>query len=170
MEFLELVNKRYSCRLYDNKLIEKEIFTYILECALKAPSACNRQPFKIMILKNNEDYAAHCGVNGKWLISAPNIILILKKDSEGWIDCYGKSTSIIDATIFADYITLAASSQGLGTCWIKGFEEEYFKQCLNIPDEFDIVVLLAIGYPQNDSIPEKRRKSVEELLINSEID
>ena len=168
--FLELTNKRYSCRSYSDRPIEKDVLEYIMKCAANSPSACNKQPVKAIIINNAEEYASYCGANKSWLGTAPNLILILKKGNEGWIDYNGNSTSIIDATIFADYITLAASSKGLATCWIKGFEEEKIKQCIEISGGFYIAFLLTLGYPENDSIPEKKRKSIEELFICLEID
>lgn len=166
LNFLELVKERYSCRAYKETEIPKEKLNYIFECARLAPSACNNQPVRIMVVeKKKEEVIKYCGVSGKWLASAPCILVILTNTQAGWVDKEGHSTSEMDATIVADHITLAATSVGLATCWVKGYDKIKCKEILNIPENYEIVTLLALGFADSEARRDKQRISIEEFVV-----
>lgn len=165
--FNQIVSDRYSCRHYSPEPISREQLLSVLECARLAPSACNRQPWKFVIADQpdllSEIYA---GYDRPWIKEAPAAIVVLGNRNEAWHRQYdGYDATDIDIAITTEHICLAATSMGLGTCWVCNFQPEIIRQALNIPDEWEPLVIIPIGKPAEDiSIPEKKRKTVEELI------
>ncbi len=76
MEFLDLVNQRYSCRSYQEKSVEQEKLDYVMECVRFAPSAVNKQPWMFRVVKNEADKAKlHECYNREWFATAPMYII-----------------------------------------------------------------------------------------------
>jgi len=55
MDFLDLAKQRCTIRSFSDKTIEKEKLDYILECGRVAPSACNKQPQRILVVQNEKN-------------------------------------------------------------------------------------------------------------------
>ncbi|MEC9488147.1 MAG: nitroreductase family protein, partial [Halanaerobium sp.] len=68
----------------------------------------------------------------------------------------------VDLAIAVDHITLAAVEEGLGTCWIGAFNQQEARNILEVPDYYQIVTLLPVGYPA-DTPGRKSRKPLEEI-------
>ncbi len=181
MNFLELVSRRYSCRKFQEKQIEKERIMKCIESARLAPSACNSQPWRFIVidepeLKNKIARTATSGIYGiinKFLPTAPCIIVVLA-DKEKFIaqaGAYVMKTDyyLIDTGIACEHLVLQAAELGLGTCYIGYFNEKEIRKILNIPKKYKIVLLIAIGYPNEKEkekklINPKQRKKIEEIL------
>ena len=123
MEFLELIKSRYSVRAYKNEPVEEEKLGKILEAARFAPTAVNYQPFKLIIIhtEGREEELKRI-YRAKWFSEAPIIICMCCEPRNAWVRRDGKNFADIDATIVMDHIILAATSLGLGTCWIGAFD------------------------------------------------
>ncbi|MEJ5185809.1 MAG: nitroreductase family protein [Candidatus Geothermincolales bacterium] len=95
--------------------------------------------------------------------SAGMILWYLRKkgDSDGE---RGFLHAVINVTIAVENMVLAATSLGLGTCWVRAFEEERVAEILSLPPEYPPIFLLPLGYPAEDPGP-RPRKSLEEILI-----
>ena len=166
MDFYELVNKRFSYRGYINKPVEQNKLEYILECSALAPSAKNEQPWKIYIVQSDEVkeklYEAY---PRDWLKEAPIIVVFVGLEGKHWVRSDGKSYLMCDVTIITDYFILAATEQGLGTCYIAAFDEEKVKAALNLPDNEKPFLMTPLGYPKPDSKRERKRKSLSEIVV-----
>lgn len=165
--FHDIVANRYSCRHYSQEPISKEEVLEILECARLAPSACNRQPWKFMVITAPEELSAvHSSYNRDWIKEAPVAIIVLGNRNEAWHRSYdGYDATDIDIAITSEHICLAATSMGLGTCWICNFDIAALKTSMNIPEEWEPLVIIPIGKPATDTaIPEKKRKNNEEII------
>jgi nitroreductase len=69
-----------------------------------------------------------------------------------------------DVAIAVDHLVLAATDQGLGTCWVGWFERDVVKKILKLSEVLEVPILIPIGYPAES--PELRtRKTVEEMVI-----
>lgn len=164
MELLDLIKNRYSVRSYKSDEVEDEKLNMVLEAARLAPTAANKQPFKLIVIKTrgkeeelNRIYPAD------WFVEAPIIICACTLTEDGWTRRDGKNYSEVDTTIAMDHLILAATSLGLGTCWIAAFNSDAAREVLNIPENVLPLLFTPLGYPAIES-GTKIRKEMEELV------
>lgn len=165
MDFFELVEKRYSVRAYKPDQVEREKLERVLEAARLAPTAANRQPFRIIVVATEGRKEGLRRVYSReWFIQAPYIIALCAVPAEAWVRRDGRNYGVVDATIVMDHLILAAAALGLGTCWIAAFDEPAAREVLGIPPPWDPVALTPLGYPADEWKPKKRRP-LDELVI-----
>lgn len=175
MEFVDVIRLRRSVRRFQDRPVEDEKLTYLLEAARLAPSASNRQPARFVVVRNPATIAVigkPVAMINRWLASAPAIIVVCAQPglANGH---HGVDFSITDAAVAAEHIVLAATDQGLGTCWVGMFHEAAVRRELKIPGGVRIVAMLAVGYAadetdavermQRAAIRADRRKPLEEI-------
>lgn len=154
---LEIIRKRRSIRVYQNKPVEKEKLEAILMAAQFSPSANHRKPWRFWVVKNKEILAklAQATPWGSFIAQAPlAIVVCANKDlSREWLE---------DASIVGAHIYLEATNQGLGTCWVQNRDsktgqgeesERYIRNLLNISEDFRIIATFPIGYPDEKKPP-----------------
>jgi len=165
MNIYELIKKRKSVRNYKSKVVEKEKLERILNTALLAPSAKNKQEWRFVVVSDKEkrEKLSVAAKNQNSLSEAPIVIACCAETDNYEMTC-GQKSYPIDLSIIIDHITLLAVEEGLGTCWIGAFHENEAKKILDIPDNVRIVELLTLGYPSNDSIKKKNRLSFDEVI------
>ena len=151
-DFLQLVLSRQSDRAYDKERpVEAEKLERILEAGRLAPSACNAQPWKFVVITDRE-------LALKVAKDAPVHILIVEESGNITSLLGGKVKDkhfpLIDIGIAAAHITLAAESEGLGSCILGWFDEKEIKRLTGIPASKRLLLDVAIGYP----VKEKRKK------------
>ena len=162
---LKEIVERYSVRKYLDKDVEEEKLREVLEAGRLAPSACNYQPWKFIVVRDKETRKkiAEPTTWAKFIAEAPVLIVACKvRDGflmGGWYD-----SAILDIGIALDHMTLQATHLGLGTCWIGDFNENLVKELLEIPENVRVVALLTLGYPREKKIPKKKRKPFEEVV------
>jgi len=173
MKFLDLVRTRQSVRKYSNRRIEKSIIEKCLEAARLAPSACNSQPWKYIIIDEpelkekiaTETFNAAISFN-KFALTAPVIVIILLEKSKPIAQIGGriknKQYNLIDLGITAEHFCLQAAEEGLGTCMIGWFNEKAIKKHLNLNPTKSIGLLITLGYP-GESLRDKNRKSIDDI-------
>jgi nitroreductase len=166
MNFLELASKRYSVRNYQNRPVEKEKLLYVLEAARLAPSAVNFQPWQFVVLTEADQLKAVVDIYPReWVKTAPVIIMALGDHELGWHrKSDGKDYTDVDIALAIDHLMLAAAEQSLGTCWICNFDFNKCCKIFNIPENLEPIAFIAIGYPEEQEIPEKKRKSLNQLV------
>ena len=162
--FLELVKSRYSCRAYQSLNVEKEKLDYILECVRLAPSAVNKQPWLFHIVTNEEDKAKiqQCYARD-WFNSAPMYIVASILHDEEWVRSDGKHHGNIDIAIAVEHLCLAATEQGLATCWVCNFDAALCKQLFALPENEEPAVIIPLGYAA-DEMKQKNRKVMDAIL------
>ena len=165
MEFRELIEKRYSVRAYKPDPVEDDKLKQVLEAARMAPTACNIQPFRLIVIETAKIKDQLSRVySGDWLSKAPIVICGCTVPSEAWVRQYdAKNHADIDLAIAMDHLILAAADLGLGTCWIAAFDPEAAREVFQIPDGLVPTILTPLGYPADAPRP-KSRKSIEELV------
>lgn len=175
MDFQELIKNRQSVRKYQDKPVERGKIEKMIEAVHSAPSACNSQPWKIIIvddpqLKNEVALATFSKTISfnKFAIQAP-VIAVLVIEKAKLIAQIGGSIKnmeypIYDIGIAAAHFCLQATELGLGTCMIGWFDEKKIKPLLNIPEKRKIGLVITLGYPTEDyKLRKKIRKPVEEI-------
>jgi nitroreductase len=165
LEFYELISKRYSVRAYKADPVEDEKLHSVLEATRLAPTAANRQPFKLLVL-HTAGRETELGklYHRPWFIQAPLVIVACGLPSQGWVRGYdGNNFTSFDVAIAMDHLILAAASLGLGTCWIASFDVKVVRQILSLPDEVEPVVMTPLGYPADTPGP-KTRKPLSDLV------
>ena len=174
MSFLELAQKRQSCRKYSSREVSREMIGRCIEAARVAPSACNSQPWYFiavvdMALKKKAAEVAFSGIfkMNAFAKEAPVLVVVVRERSKYAARLGGSfrgvQYSLIDVGIACDHFTLQAAEEGLGTCWLGWFNEQAVKKVLNLSRSSKIDVILSVGYPQNNDIRIKNRKSLSEM-------
>lgn len=163
MDIYELIKKRRSIRSYKPAPVEEEKLTRILEAAGSAPSAANRQPVYFIIIKDEKiKLQLKKAYDEKWFYTAPVIICVCGVTEKAWKRSDGKNYADIDAAIAMDHLILAATEEGLATCWIAAFKVSIIKSILKLPPGIEPVAMTPLGYPLE--IPEPTyRKPIEEI-------
>jgi nitroreductase len=164
MDFLELARKRYSVRSYKPAHVEREKLDRILEAARLAPTAVNIQPFQLIVIQTANREAELLSIyNKKWFIQAPIVICACGLPGRSWVRKDGKNYNDVDVAIVMDHLILAATAEGLGTCWIGAFNPVAAKEVLGLPVGVEPIVFTPLGYA-NDRPTAKKRKALGELV------
>jgi nitroreductase len=165
MEFSELIAARYSVRAYLPDPVEDEKLFHVLEAARLAPTAANRQPFQLVVV-HTAGRQAEIGriYHRPWFVQGPLVIAVCAISSQAWVRESDRfNARLIDATIVADHLILAAANLGLGTCWIANFNVNAAREVLSLPDDVEPVIFTPLGYPADQPSP-KTRKTLAELV------
>ena len=164
MKVLDLMKQRCSVREFASKPVEREKLLSILESARVAPSACNRQPWRFIVLQDAEKKSK---VSAHWAGKAPVLIVVCGDHGSSWRRKDGKDHCDIDVAIAVDHMTLTATELGLGTCWVCWFDAFATAEALGLPEHLEPIALLPVGYPQKVSDPSRhdtQRKKLDEIV------
>jgi nitroreductase len=165
MDVFEAIQKRKSSRSYESKPIPKETLEKLLEAARLSPSAKNIQPWHFIVVTDaDKRKALSKGLYAKFLSDTPAVI-VLCGDQKASPDWY-----VVDVALAGENMVIAATAEGLGTCWVGSFDEGEVKELLEIPEYLRVVALMAVGYAKDKaSIKSKviqfirRRKTLSEI-------
>lgn len=169
MDLFDVVRTRRSVRTYRSDPIPQEVLTRVLDAARIAPSGSNRQPTRLIVVKDEqtkEKLVSMCH-NQAFVAAAPVLIVAcgrdIKYDRGEWM---GRYAMIVDVAIAVDHLTLAARAEGLGTCWIGSFDNAALKEFFELPEDVDVVALTPLGYPEGDAFTEPEgRIPLEEFVM-----
>ena len=173
MDFLELCEKRYSCRKYLEKAVEREKIERCLEASRLAPSAVNAQPWSFIVIDDpeikervaKETFDKLSSFN-KFSLSAPVLVVIVNENpvvtSVLGRFAQGRDYSLMDLGITSSHFCLKATEEGLGTCILGYFNEKNIKKILKIPTNKSVSLIITVGYPA-DSPKKKSRKSMDKI-------
>jgi nitroreductase len=166
MDFQELIRVRRSVRGYKPDPIDEDILWRILQAGRIAPTACNLQPFHLIVVTDAETRGRMKAVYAReWFYCAPVILVGCAEPAKAWQRKDGFNAAEVDLTIAMDHIILAATEEGLGTCWVCAFNEAKAKEVLGVPPEVRVLAMTPLGYP--DPAAELRpfvRKPIEDLV------
>ena len=163
MALLDLLKHRKSVRDFLDRPVEREKIMICLEAARLAPSACNSQPWKFIVvddrqLKNKLCNAAFSSIYfiNAFCKMAPVIVVVISERSKFLAQIGGmfRGTKyyLIDIGIAIEHFVLQAEDLGLGTCWVGWFNEGAVKSILNIPQHKKIDILIALGYYNSEKV------------------
>jgi len=164
MDVTEAIEKRQSIREYQDTAVPEEKLNKVLEAARLSPSASNRQDRKFVVVKDSERRRELSEAsNGQRHVREAPVVIAAVATLPAYVMMCGVPSYAVDAAIAVDHMTLAAVSEGLGTCWIGAFSQERVRQALRIPDEYVVVALLTLGFPRSPGNP-KTRKPLDEMV------
>jgi nitroreductase len=151
MKVIEAIQKRYSCRTYLDRPVEREKLDQIFEAARQAPSAKNLQDWRFVVVtdKKIKQQVAGC-TNHQDSFGQAGAIIAACSVCKETMKC-GQLIAPIDVAIALEHIALIATELDLATCWIGSFDAEKVKQILAIPKDIAIIELMALGYPEKSS-------------------
>ncbi len=172
----DLFRLRHSVRAYDERPVAREHLRALCEAARSAPSACNSQTWRFVIVQDRDtinriaDEAMLPVIRNRFIRQAPVLIvggsqldIIANRIGSG---VTGIEYYQIDLGIAMEHMVLKATELGLGTCWIGWFREKKVKEILQIPRSVRVTALLTVGYPADPRAGSPRsRKPIPEFTF-----
>lgn len=166
-DFLQLAHDRYSCLDLSDRPVEAEKIDALVEAAVAAPTAVDRQPWHLWVVESPEA-VERLSVLTRFSFGARVILMLGARADEAWVRKYdGRNFADVDASIVGTHIMLAAHDLGLGTTWVGHFDAPAVHEAFPETEGYDLVALFPIGYPAADAEPAAKhheRRPVEELV------
>jgi nitroreductase len=156
MELREVIAKRRSVRKYGKRAVSERKLRRLCEALQLAPSGGNKQNYAFIFVTEVDkrrqiaEQAGHQGFLGE----APVLVVAVCEPGGAF-----------NVAIAVDHMILAATNEGLGTCWVGWFEREPVKRILGIPDSKEVPIMVTIGHAAEKPAP-RPRKPLEELIMH----
>jgi nitroreductase len=164
MDFQELIRVRRSLRGYKADPVDEDVLSRVIGAGRIAPTAANLQPFHVIVVTDPETRARMKDVYARdWFYTAPVILVGCVEPAKAWQRADGFNAAEIDLGIVMDHMILAATEEGLGTCWVCAFDEAKAKDLLGIPPEVRVLAMTPLGHPSMAPRPFVR-KPLEDLV------
>ena len=171
---MELIHQRRSVRRYADRPVPKEDILKCIEAARLAPSACNSQPWHFIVidepaLKNRVADKIFSGIYNmnQFAKAAPVLVAVVSEKVKLLAAIGGQVRNtryeLVDIGIACEHFILQAQELGIGSCWIGWFDEKALKKEMDLPAHKKIDIVIALGYPAEDKIVPKTRKSTNEI-------
>jgi nitroreductase len=162
MEFWKVIEKRKSVRRFKDEPVPREKIKRVLEAARLAPSWKNSQPWEYVVVDDPDKVKAlRTGLNK--LINAPVFVVACglpsKSGRHNEQDYY-----LVDVSISMQQLVLAATNEGLGTCWMGLVDEPKLKKLFGIPDELKVVAVTPLGFPDEGLTGKAVEKTVKAVI------
>jgi nitroreductase len=166
MDIYDLIEKRRSVRTFREDPIPSESMDKLKNAMRLAPSAHNAQPYKFILVTEKElkKQVAEAASSQRFIATAPIIVVAVSLTPNDVLSSE-VPTYALDIAIALDHLSLVAVEENLGTCWVGSFDQKPIKFALNIPEEYKIGAIMAIGTPYDDPAV-KARKKIGELFCN----
>jgi len=167
MEFYDVIQHRRAVRRYKEGTIDKAVWQRIMEATRRAPSWANRQCWRFIFITDRNTMMELGRIRNyrpdKSCYEKVGAIAVACADptASGHMD--GKDYYMLDVGIAMEHLVLAATAEGLGTCWIGAIDEQPIKQLLNIPSQYRVVAFTPIGYA-DEQPPLRDRLPIEEIF------
>lgn len=149
--FQALAKERYSCRKFKDIPLTEVQINHILEAARLAPTAANKQPVHVWVVKSREALEKLKGATD-YTYGAPVVFMVGAKPEAAWVRKYdGKNGAEIDAAIVGTHIMLEASALGLGNVWVGSFDPAKIKADFPETAGYEVVCLFPVGHAAVDT-------------------
>jgi nitroreductase len=171
-DIMETILGRRSVRRYQEKDIPDETLAKILEAARWAPSWANAQPWEFVVVKDKsikekiQATVSPRNPSSLAIVNAPVLLVVcgqLKK-SGYYDDRYPTKFGdwfMYDLGLATENLCLAAHDSGLGTVIVGLFDHDRVGEAINLPANHEVLVLIPLGYPDQEPKPPKRREREE---------
>lgn len=153
MNFTELAGKRYSCKKYDGRPVEREKLQQLLEAARLAPTAKNLQEQRIYVIESEEGLRKIDALTPCRYGASTVLLLAFDRDNVFHYPGGKRDSGIEDASIVATHLLLAAADAGLDSCWVNFFDPEKAAEFFGLPENEEVLMLLDLGYAAEESGP-----------------
>ncbi len=176
MKFMDIVKKRESVRQFTDEPVSRDMIDRCIEAARLAPSACNSQPWKFIVVDDTKlrpEIAqatwSKLALFNKFVQDAP-VLVVITVEKSGFAAQIGgflkdKPYYLFDIGIAAEHFCLQAAEENLGTCMLGWFDEKRVQTLLNIPPSRRVALIIAVGHSKHDTPREKRRKTLDEIRV-----
>ena len=166
MDFYDVVKNRRSYRVYKPDMPEKEKIERILESGRLAPTWANSQCVSYIVVQEPENVKAVWNAVGQMqkFAESPMFIVGVVSEKTSGMNSNGEKYYGVDFWICFEHLILAATAEGLATCWIGWFNESKVKEILNVPDEYKVMGLTPLGYPVKAKDEVTERKPLEKIV------
>jgi nitroreductase len=153
MEAIQAIKSRVSIRKYRNIPVPEGILEDIADCGRLAPSGYNNQPYIFVVVTDQEirNRISQVAKYGKFVKDAGACVTVFCKK--------GEETMFEDACAATENMIIAAQAYGLGSCWVNSYKKSHsedIKNILNCPVEYELITLIALGYPNEDKKTPKK--------------
>lgn len=167
MEFSDILARRYSCRSFSDRPVEREKLERVLEAGRTCPTACNCQPQRVYVAQTPEALEKLAAVT-PCTFNAPTILMVCG-DDEASCEPRGdwKNYTEIDPCIATSFMLLAATDEGLNTCWVCMFNADEMAAAFELPAHIKPLCLLLLGYAADDAKPgpmHARRNPMDQMV------
>ena len=162
MDLYEAIRLRSSVRRYKGNPVPLEALARIAEAVRWAPSACNIQPWRFLWVKSEAIRQRMRPLLQEWAFTAPIVVVALGNRKTAW-QRDGESVHAMDVAIAMEHLILAATAEGLGTCWICAFNRTRMHAALGLDEEWETVAATPLGYPDDPS-PRTERRPLAEIF------
>ena len=169
MDFNEVLLKRESIRNYDpTKPVDIDTLKRILEAGRIAPSASNYQPWEFWLVSTPEmlEKVKPCYARS-WITDAPHILVVTGDLDHAWERADGYNSLQSDLAIAMHQMILAATNEGVGSCWVTNFKPDILREALGIKESVKVYGITPLGYPRETYTKRTvtMRKPLEDVVI-----
>ncbi|WP_027406562.1 nitroreductase family protein [Anaerovibrio sp. RM50] len=167
MEFKNVVENRFSCKKYSGRQVEAEKLQAILEAGRLAPTAKNLQEQRIYVVQTEEGLAKIDKVT-PCRYGAPVVLIVAyDKNNVFTFPDSDRNSGAEDASIVATHMILAATNEGVNSCWLNYFNPDEVAKTFNLPENEEVLMLMDLGYAAEEGKPLPNhfsRKPLEETV------
>jgi nitroreductase len=167
MEFKDVIKNRYSCKKFSDRRVEAEKLASILEAGRIAPTAKNLQEQHVYVLQSEEKLAKIDAVTPCRYGAPTALVVAYDKNNVFTYPGDKRNSGIEDATIIATHMILAATDEGVDSCWVNFFDPDKLAAELNLPENEEILMILDLGYATEGTGPlpnHTKRKQLSETV------
>ncbi len=167
MEFKDVIKNRYSCKKFSDRRVEAEKLASILEAGRIAPTAKNLQEQHVYVLQSEEKLAKIDAVTPCRYGAPTALVVAYDKNNVFTYPGDKRNSGIEDATIIATHMILAATDEGVDSCWVNFFDPDKLAAELNLPENEEILMILDLGYAAEGTGPlpnHTKRKQLSETV------
>jgi len=170
MEFYDVINARYSVRAYRQQAVPEDALERILDAFATAPTTANRQALGLVIIETEGRRDDLKRINSAaWFHSQPPLVLAACSiPAKGWKREDGETFGDVDVAIAMDHLVLAATNEGLGTCWVGAFDYQAAREVLGLPEGVEPVAFTPLGYSADAPRERLREKRAADELVHRE--
>ena len=170
MDFWRALKERQSIRSFDpTRHVAPEVVSRLLEAAIRAPSAGNRQPWHFIVVRDRlvRKALAEAAYGQEFVHEAPVVIAVCA-DAARSASRYGDRGANLyclqDTAAAIEHILLAGTALGLGTCWVGAFDEASAARALDTAPGLRPIALVPVGYAGSPPPPPPARRPIDEVV------
>ncbi len=146
MEINEAIYGRHTVRNYSDKYVSDEVIRKIVTAGMYAPSACNLQNWKFIIVRDGDRSIYYNEIISK----APVLVFVAYRSDLDNVTGYKHKDYVQSAAAAIQNMLLMAYAEGLGTCWICDLpENQILQEHFCVPFNYEVLAAIALGYPEN---------------------
>lgn len=156
----EALRKRRMHRNFKSTPVPNELLKKLIYAAKRAPAAGNAPSRVFIVIEDPRILRMIKAVSPGYFGTAPSAIVICSDPHKSLPQAESRRRflSAFDAGASAENIALAAVELGLGVCFVKAYSEAAIKKILGLPESFEVMIIIVIGYPQEEKVPSPKSR------------